>query len=140
MTMRNRLIIPRAGSCAIALLLGCGVARAHVADAGQKGSVGRIVGVATTQSPGAGAAPLVNVTLSPGGRTTATDTAGQFVFDSVPAGRYGLQFKSAWYLPYTTEVEVKGAETATVHAGLDLDMKMQEIMRRGLPTQPATKP
>jgi hypothetical protein len=71
--------------------VGCAVHRGQAGDAHGRGPAGRTEGVATTQAPLGGAAPHVNVTLSPGGRTTATDTSGRFVFESVQAGHYGLQ-------------------------------------------------
>ena len=78
---------------------------------------GRVRGVVIDSLLGA-YLPNARVLLQPGTRTTYTDSAGRFAFDSVPAGAWTLTFRhpeldSIGMTPGTVPVRVFGAATAS---------------------------
>ena len=61
-----------------------------------------------------------SVSLSPGGKSTSTDTNGSFVFENLVADTYTLSFSKSEYNDETQEVSVVTGETTRVNVSLKL--------------------
>ncbi len=105
----NRLVLI---SVACLLLSNCS------SDIKEETTTGSIAGSVSDRTTGEPVA-TVNVTLSPGGKSTVTGSDGSFSFVDLAPGEYTLDIRKESYTPATGHVTVNGGQTAQTHLLID---------------------
>jgi TonB-dependent receptor len=71
------------------------------------------------------------VELQPLGRTTTTDSSGQFTISDLAPGKYALTVSYVGFTPFSTDVNLGPGGTANVDAVLQIATVSQEVIVRG---------
>ena len=87
-------------------------------DIAENNSTGSIVGSVSDRTTGEPVA-TVNVTLSPGGKSTVTGSDGSFSFIDLDAGEYTIDIRKESYTPTSGHVSVKAGQTTQSHLLID---------------------
>ena len=87
-------------------------------DIAENNSTGSIVGSVSDRTTGEPVA-TVNVTLSPGGKSTVTGSDGSFSFIDLDAGEYTINIRKESYTPTSGHVSVKAGQTTQSHLLID---------------------
>lgn len=83
-------------------------------DEGDEWSKGSIAGSVSDRTTGEPVA-TVNVTLSPGGRSTVTGSDGSFSFDELDPQDYTISISKEGYTPTTDKLTVKAGQPTAAH-------------------------
>lgn len=83
-------------------------------DEGEEWSKGSIAGSVSDRTTGEPVA-TVNVTLSPGGRSTVTGSDGSFSFDELDPSDYTILISKEGYTPTTDKITVQAGQPTAAH-------------------------
>lgn len=95
--------------CALCIMFAC--CSSDAADDSTAGSIAGSVSDSTTGEPVA----TVNVSLSPGGKSTVTGSDGNFSFVDLEEGSYALSIRKEGYKPNETTVIVRAGNPTSAH-------------------------